>query len=208
MEKLTERQQEVLDFLQHWIAEYGMPPTRQEISRALGFRSANSAEEHLRVLARKGFIEMLPGSSRGIRIVPPEAAANDDEFSLPLVGRVAAGQPILAQENFSGRYPISPLLFKPKADYLLQVVGMSMKDIGIMEGDWLAVHKTSQVRNGQIVVARVEGDVTVKRLKLKGNRAYLIAENPDFLPIVVDMAQTPLDIEGLVVGVIRAFDRH
>ncbi|MBL8523496.1 MAG: transcriptional repressor LexA, partial [Betaproteobacteria bacterium] len=163
--------------------------------------------EHLRALERNGAIEMLAGSSRGIKIRDGGAlgteAANDEEVGMPLIGRVAAGSPILAQENVLGRYPVSPLMFKPRADYLLQVSGMSMKDAGIMDGDWLAVHKTSQARNGQIVVARVEGDATVKRLKLKGRQAFLIAENPDFLPIVVDLDKRELDIEGLVVGVVR-----
>ncbi len=184
-----------------------MPPTRAEMCSALGFRSPNAAEEHLRALERKGAIEMLAGSSRGIRIRDGGAmgteAANDEEGGLPLIGKVAAGSPILAQENVVGRYPVSPLMFKPRADYLLKVSGMSMKDVGIMDGDWLAVHRTSQAQNGQIVVARIEGDATVKRLKVKGRQAFLIAENPDFLPIVLDLGKQTLDIEGLVVGVVR-----
>lgn len=204
MNELTPRQQEILTFLKAWIAENGMPPTRAEICAALGFRSPNAAEEHLRALERKGAIEMLAGSSRGIRIRDNGLeAANDEETGMPLIGKVAAGSPILAQENVVGRYPVSPLMFKPKADYLLQVSGTSMKDVGIMDGDWLAVHKTSQARNGQIVVARIDGDATVKRLKVKGRQAFLIAENPEFLPIVVDLDKNPLDIEGLVVGVLR-----
>lgn len=208
MENLTPRQQEILDFLREWIAEHGMPPTRLEICASLGFRSPNAAEEHLRTLERKGAIEVVPGSSRGIRILSESRQSNDEEYGLPLVGRVAAGSPMLAQENSLGRYPVSPLLFKPKADYLLQVSGQSMKDVGIMDGDWLAIHKTAQANTGQIVVARIEGDVTVKRLKLKGSQAFLIAENPDFLPIVVDLKRMPLDIEGVVVGVVRAFGVH
>lgn len=204
MENLTPRQQEILDFLKAWIAENSMPPTRAEMCAALGFRSPNAAEEHLRALERKGAIEMLAGSSRGIRILMGgDDAANDEEHGLPLIGKVAAGSPILAQENISGRYPVSPLMFKPRADYLLKVAGQSMKDVGIMDGDWLAVHKTNQARNGQIVVARIDGDATVKRLKLKGQTAYLIAENPDFLPIVVNLDKETLDVEGLVVGVVR-----
>ena len=207
MTELTARQQEILAFLKAWIAENGMPPTRAEMCGALGFRSPNAAEEHLRALERKGAIEMLAGSSRGIRIREGGAmgseAVNDEEGGMPLIGKVAAGSPILAQENVVGRYPVSPLMFKPKADYLLKVAGMSMKDIGIMDGDWLAIHKTTQARTGQIVVARVEGDATVKRLKLKGRQAFLIAENADFLPIVVDLDKKELDIEGLVVGVVR-----
>lgn len=204
MENLTPRQQEILVFLKDWIAEHSMPPTRAEMCAALGFRSPNAAEEHLRALERKGAIEMMAGSSRGIRIMSGEDdAANDEEHGLPLIGKVAAGSPILAQENVTGRYPVSPLMFKPRADYLLKVAGMSMKDVGIMDGDWLAIHKTNQARNGQIVVARIDGDATVKRLKLKGKTAYLIAENPDFLPIVVDLDKERLDVEGLVVGVVR-----
>ena len=207
MNELTSRQQEILAFLKAWIVENGMPPTRAEMCASLGFRSPNAAEEHLRALERKGVIEMLAGSSRGIRIRDGGAmgseAANDEEGGMPLIGKVAAGSPILAQENVVGRYPVSPLMFKPKADYLLQVSGMSMKDVGIMDGDWLAVHKTTTARTGQIVVARIEGDATVKRLKLKGHQAFLIAENPDFLPIVVDLNKKTLDIEGLVVGVVR-----
>lgn len=204
MENLTPRQQEILDFLKDWIAENSMPPTRAEMCAALGFRSPNAAEEHLRTLERKGAIEMLAGSSRGIRILNGEDdAANDEEYGLPLIGKVAAGAPILAQENIMGRYPVSPLMFKPRADYLLRVAGMSMKDVGIMDGDWLAVHKTNQARNGQIVVARIDGDATVKRLKLKGKTAYLIAENPDFLPIVLNLDKDSLEVEGLVVGVVR-----
>ncbi len=181
-----------------------MPPTRAEMCASLGFRSPNAAEEHLRALERKGAIEMIPGASRGIRIMSGEGdAANDEEFGLPLVGKVAAGSPILAAENVVGRYPVSPLMFKPRADYMLKVSGMSMKDVGIMDGDWLAIHKTNHADNGQIVVARIEGDATVKRLKIKGRNAYLVAENIDFAPIVVDLNKTALDIEGLVVGVVR-----
>jgi repressor LexA len=203
MQELTARQKEILAFLKAWINENGMPPTRQEICDALGFRSPNAAEEHLRALERKGAVEMLPGSSRGIRIRDDAIDAANDEEGLPLIGKVAAGSPILAQENIAGRYPVSPLMFKPKADYLLKVQGMSMKDVGIVHGDWLAVHKTRNAQNGQIVVARIDGDATVKRLKVKGKQAFLIAENPDFLPIVVDLSRQELDIEGLVVGVMR-----
>lgn len=204
MHELTARQKEILAFLKAWIDENSMPPTRAEICGALGFKSPNAAEEHLRALERKGAIEMMPGSSRGIKIRDdtPFDAANDED-GMPLIGKVAAGSPILAQENMVGRYPVSPLMFKPKADYLLKVQGMSMKDVGIVDGDWLAVHKTRNAQNGQIVVARVEGDATVKRLKVKGKQAFLIAENPDFLPIVVDLSKQELDIEGLVVGVVR-----
>jgi repressor LexA len=200
MEKLTARQGQILDFVREWISDHGMPPTRAEICSALGFRSPNAAEEHLRTLERKGAIEMMPGTSRGIRLVGSEPAG------LALVGSVAAGSPILAQENHMGRYPVNPTLFTPKADYLLKVRGMSMRDVGIMDGDWLAVHQTRHAQNGQIVVARLGEEVTVKRLKVKGHTAYLVAENPEFDPIVVDLRQQQLEIEGLAVGVIRSLN--
>lgn len=193
--ELTPRQAEVLALIRSCIAEAGLPPTRAEIARALGFRSANAAEEHLRALARKGVIELAPGASRGIRL--------REASGLPLVGRVAAGSPILAQEHILGYCAIDPALFRPYADYLLQVRGLSMIEAGILEGDWLVVHATREARNGQIVVARIAEEVTVKRLRLKGKRAELLPENPDFEPIVVDLKRQPLVIEGLVVGVIR-----
>ena len=177
-----------------------MPPTRQEIADALGFRSANAAEEHLRALARKGVIELLPGSSRGIRIAG-EAAS--DAQGLPLVGRVAAGQPLLALEHIEDHCAVAPELFKPRADYLLRVQGMSMRDAGILDGDLLAVHATSSARNGQIVVARIDDEVTVKRFKQRGNRVRLLPENPDFAPIEMELGARELVIEGLAVGVLR-----
>ncbi len=205
MSKLTKRQSEILSFLKVWIEDNGYPPTRAEIAKELGFKSPNAAEDHLKALARKGAIEMIPGASRGLKIVDNldanEFPINDNE--LPIIGRVAAGEPILAQEHIESTCPISPELFKPRADYLLQVRGMSMKDIGILDGDLLAVHMTQDVRNGQIVVARIDEDVTVKRYQREGSTVWLLAENPDFEPIKVDLKTQNLVIEGLSVGVIR-----
>jgi repressor LexA len=185
--------------------EAGAPPTREEIARAFGFRSLNAAEQHLQALQRKGLIELVSGTSRGIRLKETLLAFKEaaEEMGLPLIGKVAAGSPILAQENVVKRPAVDPAMFKPRADYLLEVRGLSMRDIGILEGDWLAVHKQHQAQSGQIVVARLGDDVTVKRLKLKGARAELIAENPDFAPIIVDLKRDPFAIEGLAVGVIR-----
>ncbi|MDX1302700.1 transcriptional repressor LexA [Photobacterium sp.] len=204
MKPLTPRQQEVFDLIKAKIEDSGMPPTRAEIARELGFRSANAAEEHLKALARKEVIEIIPGASRGIRVL-----VNSDEpqeQGLPLIGRVAAGEPILAQEHVETHYNVDPALFKPRADFLLRVNGMSMKDIGIMDGDLLAVHKTQDVRNGQVVVARVDDDVTVKRLDKQGAQVLLHAENKEFEPIVVDLEHQQLTIEGIAVGVIRNAD--
>ena len=167
MKALTARQQEVFDLIRDHISQTGMPPTRAEIAQRLGFRSPNAAEEHLKALARKGVIEIVSGASRGIRLL------QEEEEGLPLVGRVAAGEPLLAQQHIEGHYQVDPSLFKPNADFLLRVSGMSMKDIGIMDGDLLAVHKTQDVRNGQVVVARIDDEVTVKRLKKQGNKASL-----------------------------------
>ena len=177
-----------------------MPPTRAEIAKRLGFKSANAAEEHLKALAKKGRIEIIPGTSRGIRLTQ---AAEPEDLGLPLIGQVAAGEPILAQEHIEQHYKVDPSMFRPSADFLLRVRGDSMKDIGILEGDLLAVHKISQAKNGQIVVARVEDDVTVKRFEKKGSMVYLHAENEDYAPIVVDLTSQSLSIEGLAVGVIR-----
>jgi len=203
MKPLTPRQQEVFDLIKSKIDETGMPPTRAEIARELGFRSANAAEEHLKALARKQVIEIVPGASRGIRIM--QEAANE-ETGLPLIGRVAAGEPILAQEHVESHYQVDPNMFHPQADFLLRVHGESMKNIGIMDGDLLAVHKTQDVRNGQVVVARVEDDVTVKRLEKKGSKVLLHAENEDFSPIEVDLTCQELSIEGIAVGIIRNTD--
>lgn len=196
MEKLTNRQQQVLDLIKSYIEDTGYPPTRMDIANELGFRSPNAAEEHLRALARKGAIEMIPGASRGIRL--PE-----QELGIPIVGRVAAGNPILAEQNIEDYYSIPASVFHPKADYFLRVQGLSMKDIGIMDGDLLAVHRTSEVRNGQIVVARLDNDVTVKRFKKQRNKVFLLPENEDFEPIEVNLKEDEFAIEGLGVGVLR-----
>jgi repressor LexA len=210
---LTPRQAEILDFIRRALVESGAPPTREEIAGAFGFRSLNAAEQHLQALQKKGLIELVPGTSRGIRLrgavtetvrALKEAAQELGlPAGLPLIGKVAAGSPILAQENVIRRPAVDPLLFKPRADYLLEVRGMSMRDAGILDGDWLAVHKQAQAQSRQIVVARLGDDVTVKRLKLRGARVELIAENPDFAPIVVDLRRDPFAIEGLAVGVVR-----
>ncbi|MCA3221181.1 MAG: transcriptional repressor LexA [Burkholderiales bacterium] len=202
---LTARQSEILEFIRHSLMEAGAPPTREEISRAFGFRSLNAAEQHLQALQKKGLIELVSGTSRGIRLKETllELKQASAEFGLPLVGKVAAGSPILAQENVLRHATVDPAMFKPRADYLLEVRGMSMRDAGILEGDWLAVHKKAEAVNGQIVVARLGDEVTVKRLRQKGSRAELIAENPEFKPIVVDLKREPLQIEGIAVGVIR-----
>lgn len=202
LKPLTNRQGQIFDLIKEKIADTGMPPTRAEIADFFGFKSANAAEEHLKALAKKGYIEMLPGTSRGIRL----AEELVEESGLPLIGRVAAGEPILAQEHVEDRYQIDGNLFHPSADYLLRVNGESMKDIGILDGDLLAVHQTSDVQNGQVVVARVEDEVTVKRLKREGNVVYLHAENEEFAPIKVDLASQHFNIEGLAVGVIRSAD--
>jgi len=197
MVKLTARQQEVLDLIKSSIEETGFPPTRAEIAAELGFRSPNAAEEHLKALAKKGAIEMMPGASRGIRIV------EEDAPGLPIIGRVAAGEPILAQEHIDDYCEVPPSFFKPEADFLLEVHGESMINIGIMDGDLLAVHKTEAARNGQVVVARVEDEVTVKRYHKSRNKVTLFAENDDFEPIEVDLKESNFSIEGLYVGVIR-----
>ncbi|MFZ7235260.1 transcriptional repressor LexA [Avibacterium gallinarum] len=203
MKALTARQQKVYDLLKRHLETTGMPPTRAEISRELGFRSPNAAEEHLKALARKGVIEIIPGASRGIRLLAEE---NEEEEldGLPLIGRVAAGEPILAEQHIEGTYKVDANMFKPQADFLLKVYGQSMKDIGILDGDLLAVHSTKDVRNGQVIVARIEDEVTVKRLERKGSIVYLHAENEEFEPIVVDLAETEqFEIEGIAVGIIR-----
>jgi len=199
MSDLTPRQTEILRLIQRTMAETGMPPTRAEIAAELGFRSANAAEEHLRALARKGVIALIPGTSRGIQLKDTMR----EQLGLPLIGRVAAGRPILAEENIEGRYQIDPDLFQPKPHYLLKVVGMSMKDAGILDGDLVAVHRTPEVRNRQIVVARLENEVTVKRYRQEGSIAWLLPENTDFEPIRVDLKQEHMIIEGIVVGVVR-----
>lgn len=206
MRPLTPRQEEVLQLIKDTMAHTGMPPTRAEIAKQLGFRSANAAEEHLKALSRKGVIDILPGTSRGIKLNIPLDDQDVDE-GLPLIGRVAAGEPILAQQHIETHYKVDPDLFKPKADFLLRVNGMSMKDIGIIDGDLLAVHRTLDVQNGQVVVARVDEEVTVKRIERRGRSEILLhAENEEFAPIKVDLATQPFSIEGIAVGVIRNSD--
>lgn len=202
MVKLTPRQAEILAFIKDFLEHHGYPPTRAEIAQKLGFKSPNAAEEHLKALARKGAIEMIPGASRGIRI-PESQTQEDDEDGLPVIGRVAAGAPILAQQHIEDTFKLDAGIFKPRADYLLRVRGMSMKDAGILDGDLLAVHATQEARNGQIVVARLDEEVTVKRFKREGKHVWLLAENPEFAPIKVDLENQQLTIEGLSVGVIR-----
>ncbi len=199
MKGLTPRQSEILHMIQEFIADSGMPPTRAEIARELGFKSANAAEEHLRALQKKGVLELLPGASRGIQLKD----SLRDQIGLPLVGRVAAGSPILAEEHIETHYRLDPALFNPKPHYLLRVQGMSMKDAGILDGDLVAVHRTPEVRSRQIVVARVEDEVTVKRYRQDGSTVWLLPENEEFEPIEVDLNTQTMVIEGVVVGVIR-----
>ncbi|KAE9528249.1 transcriptional repressor LexA [Testudinibacter aquarius] len=205
LKALTPRQQKVYDFVRSHLESTSMPPTRVEIAKELGFRSPNAAEEHLKALARKGVIEILSGTSRGIRLLLNEeqSAVEEEEEGLPLIGRVAAGAPILAQQHIEGSYKVDASMFKPQAHFLLKVYGMSMKDIGILDGDMLAVHRTQDVRNGQVVVARIEDEVTVKRLERKGSTVYLHPENEEFKPIVVDLKTEQMEIEGIAVGIIR-----
>ncbi len=196
---LTARQEQVLTLIKKFMHETGFPPTRSEIAGALGFRSANAAEDHLKALARKGAIELSPGASRGIRIIE-----DDDEGLIPIIGRVSAGQPLLAEECVEDKVQVDPHLFQPEAHYLLRVTGMSMRDAGILEGDLLAVHKTKQAKNGQVIVARLEDEVTVKRYEKKGNVVKLHPENSDFSTIVINLKRQAFEIEGLGVGVIRS----
>ncbi len=198
MERLTARQQQIFDLIKANLEDTGYPPTRAEIAQSLGFRSANAAEDHLRALARKGVIEMIPGASRGIRVV--------EQFNgIPIVGRVAAGEPILAEQNIEDYREIPSSTFHPHADYFLRVQGQSMVDVGIMDGDLLAVHQQPTAENQQIVVARVDGDVTVKRLKHTRSKheIHLLPENRDYSPILVDLRAQDFAIEGLAVGVVR-----
>jgi len=199
LEALTNRQKQILEFIHRYSDKAGMPPTRAEIAAFMGFRSVNAAEDHLRALARKGAISLTPGTSRGIRL----HAVVDAAGGLPVVGNVAAGAPILAEEHISDHLQIAPDTFRPRADYLLKVRGMSMRDAGILNGDLLAVHQTRDVSNGQIVVARVNDEVTVKRFSRRGNKVRLQSANPDFDTIVVDLKTDEFTIEGLGVGVVR-----
>ena len=199
MNKLTTRQTEVLDFIKSYIDEIGYPPTRADIAKELGFKSANASEEHLKALARKGAIEMIPGTSRGIKL------PDSENEGLPIIGRVAAGNPILAEEHIEDYCELPATFFSPNADYLLQVCGDSMIECGIMDGDLLAVHRTQNVNDGDIVVARIEDEVTVKRFKRSRSKhqVTLLPENKDFSPIEVDLRHQNFEIEGLGVGVIR-----
>ncbi len=194
MEELTRRQAQILKFIKDAIEE-GYPPTLAEIASHFGFNSHNAAVDHLKALARKGAIELTEGASRGIRLTA--------EQGLPLIGRVAAGSPLLAEENIRAHYRVDPTLFRPRAHYLLKVRGMSMRDAGILDGDLLAVHKTRDAQSGQVVVARLRDEVTVKRFRRRGNQVQLLPENPDFKPIEVDLRRDALAIEGIAVGVIR-----
>jgi repressor LexA len=234
MRELTPRQLEILSLIKRHLATTGFPPTRAEIAAELGFRSANAAEEHLKALARKGVIELTSGASRGIRLVVPSSPATavahtgaraagerrpridnallskaldavQTAMTLPLIGRVSAGSPILAQEHVEASYAIDPALFSIKPDYLLKVRGLSMRDAGILDGDLLAVKQASEARNGQVVVARIGNEVTVKRFRRHATRGMieLLPENPDFQPIVVDSRSEEFALEGIGVGLIR-----
>jgi len=198
MQELTKRQQEILRMIKSHIDRTGFPPTRTDICNHFGFRSPTAADDHLRALERKGAIELIPGTSRGIRIL-----TEFDDDGLPLVGKVAAGEPIVSEGNVEEYLPVDPDLFYPHADYLLRVSGMSMRDVGIMDGDLLAVHATEHVQNNQIVVARIDDEVTVKRFRQRGNIVTLLPENDDFEPIRVDLREQTLSIEGVYVGVLR-----
>jgi repressor LexA len=204
MDELTPRQRQVLRFIQEAVFQQGMPPTRAEIAEALGFKSANAAEEHLRALQRKGVLDLKPGASRGIQL----RDSLREQLGLPLIGRVAAGKPILAEENIETHYRVDPQIFSPRAHYLLKVRGMSMKGAGILDGDLVAVHRTPEVRNRQIIVARLENEVTVKRYKQDGSVVWLMPENDDFEPMRVDLKEESLIIEGIVVGVVRQDTAH
>jgi repressor LexA len=204
MDALTDRQAEILRLVRELTEVSGFPPTRAEIAERMGFRSVNAAEQHLRALEKKGKIEISEGASRGIRVLDNRSPGRQGRLmDLPVIGRVAAGAPMLAEEHLQGRYQVDPNLFTPRADYLLRVRGMSMRDAGILEGDLLAVHKTTEARTGQVVVARLADEVTVKRLRRRGATVVLEPENPDFEPIEVDARSDTLAIEGVAVGVIR-----
>lgn len=215
MATLTPRQQQIFDLIRDTIRQSGIPPTRAEIAAQFGFSSPNAAEEHLRALARKGAIELTPGASRGIRLkVNRSDSELSDQFSLPLagvlqltlplIGRVAAGSPILAEQHIDRQYQVDASVFDERPDYLLRVRGLSMRDAGILDGDLLAVKRASEAANGKIVVARLGDDVTVKRLQRRGNTVELIAENPDFQNIVVHPDQGEFSLEGIAVGLIRS----
>jgi len=204
MDALTERQAEILKLIRELTEVSGYPPTRAEIAERMGFRSVNAAEQHLRALEKKGAIDISAGSSRGIRVRDGKPAGRQGRLlELPIIGRVAAGSPMLAEEHVQGHIQVDPNLFTPRADYLLRVRGMSMRDAGIIEGDLLAVHRTQEARTGQVVVARLADEVTVKRFRRRGHAVQLVPENPEFEIIEVDLRSEPLAIEGIAVGVIR-----
>jgi repressor LexA len=213
MIKLTARQEQILNLIKDAIDNTGFPPTRAEIANELGFKSANAAEEHLQALARKGAIEIAAGTSRGIRLLGAHAEPSarsmpmppPNMMSLPLIGRVAAGSPMLAQENFETSYTVDPAMFSSKPDFLLKVRGESMRDVGIMDGDLLAVKKVDSAKNGQIVVARIGNEVTVKRYRKTGSTIELLPENPDFKIITVDPEADEFALEGLAVGLLRSW---
>ena len=204
MDELTDRQAEILKLIRELMEVSGYPPTRAEIAERMGFKSVNAAEQHLRALEKKGAIEIAEGASRGIRLLDTRPARAGRLMELPVVGRVAAGSPMLAEEHLQGSYQVDPNLFTPRADYLLRVRGLSMRDAGILDGDLLAVHRTQEAQSGQVVVARIGNDVTVKRLKRRGHAVQLLAENPDFEPIELDLRRDEMAIEGIAVGVIRS----
>jgi repressor LexA len=203
-EPLTDRQTEILRLIRELTEVSGFPPTRAEIAERMGFRSVNAAEQHLRALERKGVLDITAGSSRGIKLRERGGPKLSRLLELPVVGRVAAGSPVLAEEHVTARYQMDPNLFTPRADYLLRVRGLSMRDAGILDGDLLAVHRTQEAQSGQVVVARIGNDVTVKRLKRRGHAVQLLPENPDFEPIELDLRHDELAIEGIAVGVIRS----
>ena len=199
MQSLTPRQSEVLALIRDHLARYGMPPTRAEIAQELGFRSPNAADDHLKALARKGAISLTPGASRGVRVLENWVTSHN----LPIVGRVAAGNPIFCEQHIEDHLDVDSTVFRPRADYLLRVNGMSMRDAGILDKDLLAVHRTQDVSNGQVVVARINDEVTVKRFKRRGRKVELKPENPDFPTIVVDLQSEEFETEGIGVGVVR-----
>src|SRR3972149_948946 len=203
MDALTDRQSEILKLIRELTEVSGYPPTRAEIAERMGFRSVNAAEQHLRALEKKGALEISSGSSRGLRVMDRAARGLGRGMELPVIGRVAAGAAILAEEHVQGRYAIDPTLFTPHADYLLRVRGLSMRDAGILEGDLLAVHRTQDAQSGQVVGARIGDEVTVKRLRRRGHAVQLLPENPDFEPIELDLRHDELTIAGVAVGVIQ-----
>ncbi|MDH3693804.1 MAG: transcriptional repressor LexA [Gammaproteobacteria bacterium] len=199
MQSLTKRQTEIFEMIRNFIDKSGMPPTRMDICAHFGFRSPTAAEDHLKALERKGVINLQSGMSRGIQLVNELL-----QSGLPVIGRVAAGAPILAEEHIEGHFDLERSQFKPKPDYLLRVRGQSMRDIGILNNDLLAVHRTNEARSGQVIVARLDDEVTVKRFRRRGNKVTLLAENPDFKPIEVNLRDEDFNVEGLAVGVVRS----